>query len=144
MGLKMTVLRFSTTMFGSSNLDELGSNPPQGHALAEMLRMEFMALDYRTDDRITERKWGWTFNVQYYRQVYMVGTFAYSDFKPITDASTPNSGPISYLIQFDKNRTLLEKIFGRNKFADDEPIIDLTIAVLKFKIPDLSKISKVV
>jgi len=135
----MTILKFSTAMFGSAPPEGLDSNPTYGHALAEMLQKEFQVLNYKTDEVIEKKDWGWSFNMMYYRQEYMIGTLAYSE---LNAEENQASGQIEYLVQFDKKRTFRETFLRQNKFKSDEPIIDLTTAILKFKIPDMTNFSK--
>lgn len=135
----MTILKFSTALFGTASDEGLANNPTQGHALAEMLRMEFQILNYKTDALIAEKDWGWCFKMQYYRKEYKIGTSAYSDLTPVENQAP---GALQYLVQFDKKRTAREKFLRQNKFAHDEPIIDLTTAILKFKIKDMTDFTK--
>ena len=138
----MSILEFSTALFGTSPAEGLDGNPKLGHALAEMLRLEFQALNYETDDVVAEEAWGWSFYMQYYHRRYMIGTFAYSDTPPIPEKTTTSGKQVKYLVQFDKKRSFKERLFGQNKFAHDEPIIELTAAILKFKITDMTDFSR--
>jgi len=134
----MTILKFSSNKFGAISSTELSNNPEQGYALAEMLRNEFRTLNYQTDESVSEISWGWCFYMRYYRQQYMIGTLAYADPSSEKTGSKSTSDAVKYLVQFDKTRSLKERLFKQNQFTSDEPIIDLTAAILKFKITDMT------
>ena len=138
----MTVLRFSTKLFDIASSERPTINPIYGHSLAEMLRLEFKALGHEVDPAVGEEDWGWHFHTKLNNQKYMVGTCAYVDADPETFEPVLTSEPIEHLVQFEKRRSLKEVFLRRNKFVQDDPIIQLTEEIIKRKITDMTDYSK--
>jgi len=133
----MVILKFSSKQFGSVPKDGLSNNPLEGQTLAKLLRDEYRFLNFKTDDLVVKTRWGWRFHMQYFKQKYMIGTLAYAEFASNPDSTDESADPITYLVQFDKKLSLKERLFRQNTFSKNEPIIDLTTAILKSKISDI-------
>ena len=137
----MTILKFSSSIFGAPGGTGLPNNLSQGRDLAELLRTELKVLNYKTDKSVAKMPWGWCFFVQYLHEHYMIGTLAYAEHLfDAVDQSKP-AMPITYLVQFEKKRSFLQRLLRTNYFTEEEPIIDLTAAILKAKITDMTAFS---
>lgn len=137
----MTILKFSSSIFGAPAGTGLSTNLSQGRDLAEFLRTELNVLNYKTDKSVAKMPWGWCFFVQYLHQHYMIGTLAYAEHPVDAADQRKRLVPITYLVQFDKKRSFLQRLLRKNYFGEDEPIIDLTAAILKAKITDMTAFS---
>lgn len=110
-------------------------------SLAEILRIEYKLLGYKVDPFSKEVKQGWGFAIHYPNGRYKIRTRA------VTNAEIPvakdSTGPTTkYCVRFDKKRTCGEIALRRNKLTKEDPIVELTEAILKFKLPDVTDYSR--
>lgn len=138
----MTALSFTSKQFDIASEPKSPINPIYGYSLAEFLLKEFKALGYETDNEPNAEDWGWYFYTEIDAQSYMIGTIAHVDIDPETDAPIIGNDPIEFIVQFDKNRSLKEMLFRKNKFLPDDPIVEKTESILRNKIFDIGSFSK--
>ena len=138
----MTILTFKSEQFDIVNEPRNDINPIFGHSLAEMLRQEFTKLGHETFSEVETEDLGWYFDTTIDGQSYMVGTMAHIDVNPDTEEPIIDGTPIEFLVQFDKYRSLKDKLFGKNKLTSDELVITKTEAILKSKVLDMHDYSR--
>ncbi len=109
------VIEFQTSKFDVSKEDENPINPIYGKSLLLWLRektkdaVEIPDPDYED--------WGWYSDIEWNGRVYMLG--ASSD-----DGKT-------WFFQIDKDRTIIEKILGKEKITENEEIWKYFISLLQ-------------
>ncbi len=98
-------------------------NPIAGESVLHWLRDTAFDSSYSATEPDYE-DWGWYMDVTDAHGSYMVGSIAYAD-------ETNEAGDrIEWLLQIHRDRTIVEKILGKNKLADDEPIVTELLKIL--------------
>jgi len=87
-------------------------NPIAGQSVLLWLREELVRAQYRVTEPETE-DWGWYVDVASEDASYLVGASA--------DAADPTP-TVEWTVQVHKNRSMKDKVLGRNKMAADDPL----------------------
>jgi len=92
-------------------------NPIAGHAVLVWLSAALRGEGFESGEPDAE-DWGWYLDVTGHGAAYLVGASGESE--------PDDKGPIDWTIQIHRNRSLSDKLFGRNAHAPDDP---LTLAI---------------
>jgi hypothetical protein len=115
------LVSFKTSKFDVSSETPNPINPIAGQSVLNWLRAELSKAQYQVTEPDTE-DWGWYMDVEGNGASYLVGASA--------DAEDP--GPIvEWVVQVHKHRSLTDKLFGRNKTSDDDPLFALIEAIVR-------------
>lgn len=107
------LISFVTDRFDPAKESPNDINPIPGEALLLWLRKRLQALGYDTTLPRTE-DWGWYVHSDSGISRYLVGA-----------SGDPESGPdIHWMIQIDNERSLGDKIFGRNRLSATDGLSD--------------------
>ena len=112
------IIRFRSRALDLSREPENPINPIAGAVLLQWLQgqPELAGLsDPSPED------WGWYSHVDVSGRSYMVGACIYPD----------ASGEHEYLIQFQKQRTLLEQLTGRAKIGAHDPVVARVLSAVQ-------------
>jgi len=109
------LISFKTPRFDISREKPNDINPIAGQSVLLWLRDELAKAHYRVTEPDTE-DWGWYIDVVGADASYLVGASA--------DA-TDTSPAVEWIVQVHRNRSLKDKILGRNKMAADDPLFAL-------------------
>ena len=104
------LISFTTTKFDASKETPNPINPIAGQGLLSWLRGELAKIGWEVTEPDAE-DWGWYMMARKSGASYLVG--ASGEF----EGDTP---PTDWIIQIHKQRSLLEKLTGRNKQTDDD------------------------
>lgn len=104
------VIHFKTSKFDVSKERENSINPFYGHSLLDWLKSELKDSVQISDP--DEEDWGWYSELEYDGRNYMIGACA--DFERGDDPTAE----IEWVFQLHKDRTLIEKILGKNKLDE--------------------------
>ena len=116
------IIEFKTAKFDPAKEPPNPINAIAGQSVLVWLRE--VALPAATDPDHAD--WGWYIEVQIEGAGYLVGSICY---EPEEGSS---SGPErDWLIQIHKNRSLIDKLLGRNKLQGDDPLIQKVVAALR-------------
>jgi hypothetical protein len=114
------LITFTTARFDITNEPPNPINPTAGHGLLTWLRAELVRAHYRVSEPDTE-DWGWYINVDGADASYLVGA---------SGAAEDPASPVEWTIQVHRNRSMKDRVLGRNRLAVDDPlfaIIERTI-----------------
>ncbi|HSF15783.1 MAG TPA: hypothetical protein VLK65_09525 [Vicinamibacteria bacterium] len=106
------LISFRTARFDVSREKPNDINPIAGQSVLLWLRDELAKAHYQVTEPETE-DWGWYIDVVGAEASYLVGASA-----DATD-TTPS---VEWIVQVHKNRSLKDKVLGRNKMAADDPL----------------------
>ena len=106
------VISFTTDRFDVSGERANSINPIAGQAVLLWLREELLRAQYRVTEPDTE-DWGWYIHVEGADASYLVGASA--------EAADPTA-TVEWVVQVHKDRSMKEKLLGRNKMAADDPL----------------------
>jgi hypothetical protein len=98
-----TVLRFKTALLNVEQERPNPINPIHGESL-----LQWLAKRWKGDSPISEASpedWGWYAYVSWFNRRYMLGA----------SCSDPSEGEREWVLQVVKQRTLVERLFGREK-----------------------------
>jgi len=109
------VISFTTSRFDITAEKPNPINPIAGQSVLLWLKAELVRASYRVTEPDTE-DWGWYMDVQAADAAYLVGASA--------DAEPPSS-PVEWTVQVLKHRSMTEKLLGRNKMTDEDPLFAL-------------------
>ncbi len=138
MGIDMTVFRFESLQFDPASEPKNEFNPIFGYSVAEHLRMEFKNRGYNVTDDVDNEDWGWYFDIKFDDRNYMIGTCSYVDADEETGNPLLDGEPIEHLVQFDKHRSIKEKILGKNKLSEDDQLVLMTEQIIKDTVSDIN------
>jgi hypothetical protein len=113
------LITFSTDTFDVSQEEPNPINPIAGQGVLNWIRSKLEASGYTSTKPDTE-DWGWYIDVEGRGGSYLVGA---------SGESEPSTSMVEWTIQIQKHRTLKDKLMGRNKMNDDDP---LTIVLERF------------
>ena len=103
------VISFKTSKFDVSKEDENPNNPYAGQSLLAWLRQELgEKVEISTPD--TE-DWGWYSDVKYNDRTYMIGASV------MFEEGDDPTAELEWIFQIHKDRTLMEKLFGKEKMT---------------------------
>ena len=106
-------------------------NPIGGHSLLVWLRTTLAShLELTEPD---SEDWGWYSTGTFEGSNYLVGACAMGQ--------PDDAPPLEWLIQIHKQRSLLEKLLGKNRMAPDDPLSALIVATLQRE-PAFSKVER--
>ena len=106
------VIRFTTAAFDVSKERPNPINPIPGESLLLWLRERA-----RPDVEVSEadaEDWGWYCSVEWQGRVYMLGS----------SASEEENGEREWILQIEKQRSMTEKLLGREKMSKDDACAD--------------------
>jgi hypothetical protein len=72
-----------------------------------------------------QEDWGWYLEVFFQGATYFLGVGGNSE----EDPNRPNYG--EWRLMVEKNRSLFEKLLGKNKFTEDDDLVRLTLEIIK-------------
>jgi hypothetical protein len=110
------VITFRSAGFDIANEPPNPINPIPGESVLQWLREKLAGSRYETTAPAAE-DWGWYFDVTVEGAAYLVGA-AGADVEE-------SPGHVDWTIQVHKHRSLRDKLTGRNKLADDDPLSSL-------------------
>jgi hypothetical protein len=111
------LVTFQSSHFDPSAEPENPINPIAGHALLHWLAEAMRAGGYATGGDPEPEDWGWYVSATSGGATYLVGASG----EPDADAG----GPIEWNIQIHRQRSLGDKLLGRNAHADDDALTAL-------------------
>jgi hypothetical protein len=104
------LISFTTTKFDASKETPNPINPIAGEGVLSWLRDELAKIGWDVTEPDAE-DWGWYMMVQKIGTAYLVGASG------VVEGGTP---PTDWIVQIHKQRSLLDKLTGKNKQADDD------------------------
>lgn len=124
------VIRFKTRMFDITKERPNPINPIPGESLllwlAEKTRGKLSMSQPGAED------WGWYCYVDWNGRSYMLGSCAYEE--------EDQGGPNEWLLQIEKQRSLIERLRGREKLGPDDQCVEFFRKLLKSE-PEFSEVS---
>jgi hypothetical protein len=115
------LISFTTARFDLSDEKPNPINPIAGQSVLRWLREELLRAQYRVTEPDTE-DWGWYIDVTGADASYLVGASA--------DATEPTP-TVEWIVQVHKNRSIKDKVLGRNKMAGDDPLFTLIEKIVR-------------
>ena len=115
------LISFTTDRFDVSAERPNPINPIAGQSVLLWLREELSKAQYRVTEPDTE-DWGWYIDVESAAGSYLIGASA--------DAADPFP-TVAWVVQVHKNRSLKDKVLGRNKMAADDPLFALIERIVR-------------
>ncbi len=115
------LIAFTTARFDLSDEKPNPINPIGGQGVLRWLREELLRAQYRVTEPDTE-DWGWYIDVTGADASYLVGASA--------DATEPTP-TVEWIVQVHKNRSVKDKVLGRNKMAGDDPLFTLIEKIVR-------------
>jgi hypothetical protein len=106
------LITFTTAIFDISKEPSNPINPIAGQGVLTWLREELLRAHYRVSEPDTE-DWGWYIHVEGADASYLVGA---------SGAAEESGSPVEWTIQVHRNRSMKDRILGRNKLAADDPL----------------------
>ena len=116
------IISFYSDQFDLKNEDDNTINPIKGLSVGQWLNpiLEGRGVSLTNVD---EEDWGWYSYATLAEQKYLVGYVA------IPETGKDNTAEI--IIQLDKERTLIEKLFVKNKLTPNDPLIKEISGIIK-------------
>ena len=115
------LLFFTTDRFDVSGEKPNAINPIAGQTVLLWLREDLLKAQYRVTEPDTE-DWGWYIHVEGADASYLVGASA--------EAADPTP-IVAWIVQVHKNRSMKDKVLGRNKMATDDPLFALIEKIVR-------------
>ena len=115
------LISFTTDRFDIAGEKPNPTNPIAGQSVLLWIREELLKAKYRVTEPDTE-DWGWYIDVEDADASYLVGASA--------DATEP-APAVEWIVQVHRNRSMKDKILGRNKMAVDDPLFLLIEKIVK-------------
>ena len=115
------LISFTTDRFDVSGEKPNAINPIAGETLLLWLREGLLKAQYRVTEPDTE-DWGWYIHVEGADASYLVGASA--------EAADPTP-IVAWIVQVHKNRSMKDKVLGRNKMATDDPLFALIEKIVR-------------
>ena len=106
------VISFTSARFNARAEKPNPINPIAGQSLLLWLREELMRAQYRVTEPDTE-DWGWYIDVEATGASYLIGASG--------EAGEVGS-TVEWTIQIHKNRSVMDKVLGRNNLAADDAL----------------------
>lgn len=122
------IITFVTDKFDVTKEDENPINPIYGQSLLLWLK-EHVAETVQLENPDTE-DWGWYTTIDWKGRSYLLGA----------SAMESENGGFEWVFQVDKNRTIKEKLFGREKMNKDDECLLFFKAVLSAE-PDFKGVT---
>ena len=115
------LISFTTDRFDVSGEKPNAINPIAGQTVLLWLREGLLKAQYRVTEPDTE-DWGWYIHVEGADASYLVGASA--------EAADPTP-TVAWIVQVHKNRSMTDKLLGRNKMAADDPLFALIEKIVR-------------
>jgi hypothetical protein len=115
------LISFTTDRFDVSGEKPNAINPIAGRTVLLWLREGLLQAHYRVTEPDTE-DWGWYIHVEGADASYLVGASA--------EAADPTP-TVAWIVQVHKNRSMTDKLLGRNKMAADDPLFALIEKIVR-------------
>jgi hypothetical protein len=115
------LISFTTAKFDVSAEKPNPINPIAGRGVLLWLRDELSRAQYRVTEPDAE-DWGWYMEAESSDGSYLVGASG--------DAEEP-ARHVEWVVQVHKNRSLKDKLFGRNKLAADDALFLLIEKIVR-------------
>jgi hypothetical protein len=136
---------FKTDRFDVTKETPNEFNAFAGEELLKWLRTELAKHQYASTEPDTE-DWGWYIDVTGPNASYLVGATAEVEYKPLEEEGAPLSYDVAadavldWTVQVHKHRTLVHKLFGKNKMEADDALCSILECTLKGE-PSLQEVS---
>ena len=115
------IVSFRTSKFDVSAETPNPINPIAGQSVQKWLRAELAKAHYTATEPDTE-DWGWYMDVTGSDGSYLVGASADAD---------GSTSDVEWVVQVHKHRSISDKLFGRNKMAEDDPLMAIIERVMR-------------
>ena len=115
------LISFATEKFDISNEALNAINPIAGQSVLNWIRGKLAGTPYSGKEPATE-DWGWYMDVEGEGATYLVGASGQPD-RPPPD--------MDWVIQVHRERSLKDKLTGKNKLADDDPFFALLESLVR-------------
>lgn len=125
------IVSFRTSKFDVTAEDPNPTNPIAGQGVLRWLGAELAKKATYTATEPDSEDWGWYIDVAGKDVTYLVGASADAD------GSTPD---VEWVIQVHKNRSLKDKLLGRNTMAADDPLVAVIERIVRAD-PQISNVS---
>ena len=121
----MTILiSFNTSKFDTSEERPNSINPIAGESVLHWLRDEILLAPFSCTEPDCEGR-GWYIDVTSPDGKYLIGSIAH------IEAGARPGQAVEWNIQIDKNRSIKEKILGRNKLNSEDPLVQQIVGSLR-------------
>lgn len=134
----MKIIEFTSKQFDVFSEPENDLNPIHGHDLAEFLRQELKNQNIFVSDEVMTEDWGWYFELKSKDQSYTIGTTSYVEIDSETEKALPTDEPLDHMVQIEKQRSFSDKIFGKNKMENADPLVQNVEKILNDKVKDIT------
>ena len=125
---------FRTARFDVTQETPNESNPIAGESVLGWLREELGKANYRSTKPNYE-DWGWYIDVNGADAAYMVGASAEVEYKDDEDSASSydvkSNAPLDWTVRIHKQRTLKEKLLGKNKMAAEDVLCTLIERIVR-------------
>ena len=109
------LISFRTAKFDPAVEPENDFNPIAGQSVLVWLRESALSGDYKTTEPAAE-DWGWYIDLSAGDRRYMIGAICY------WEPGDAVSEPLEWMLQFHKSRSLKERILGKAKLSESDPV----------------------
>ena len=113
------VIRFRSGLFDLAREPENPINPIRGTSILEWIRDRLPV--GVSASKIEPEDWGWYFDANWAGRTYMVGACA----------EEGQGGEAEWLIQFEKSRTFKEKLLGRERLSEGDPVVAFVLSLIR-------------
>ncbi len=127
------VISFETSIFDLDSERENSINPIKGLSVAEWFKPRFLEKGIEVGE-IDEEDWGWYSIAKYQGNSYLLGFIAFPDEKGVENPEI--------IVQVDKERTIFEKLLGKNKMEYSDKVIAAVKSIIS-STPDFNKVEEI-
>jgi hypothetical protein len=113
------VIRFRSGLFDLTKEPDNPFNPIRGTSILEWIRARLP--DGVSASEVGPEDWGWYFDANWAGRTYMLGAFAEEGL----------GGEAEWAIQFEKSRTFKEKLLGREKLREGDPVVAFVLNLVR-------------
>lgn len=106
------LVSFMTTKFDASKEEPNPYNPIAGKGLLSWLRGELAKIGWQVSEPDAE-DWGWFVVAKKDSASYMIGA---------SGEIVEDTPPTDWIVQVHKNRSLFQKLSGKNELTNDDPL----------------------
>lgn len=119
------LISFKTSLFDPGQERPNPINPIAGESVLHWIRERVLKGKYASSEPDAE-DWGWYIEVDAGESGYLIG--AGGEFE---ESDRKSGADLEWLIQIHKQRSIKEKLLGRNKLQDDDPFVAELVDALK-------------